>query len=90
MWPEGIGPTLSGNAASALNAADAQYVRHLARQWASLGHWLSDSSGTSCVPGNGRHLAIGSRTHPGRLAFWVIGVTWQLALRVIRDVLRSG
>ncbi|GJT63340.1 hypothetical protein Tco_1006873 [Tanacetum coccineum] len=31
--------------------------------WASLGHWLLDSSGTSCVPGNGRLLAVGSWTH---------------------------
>ncbi|GJW61193.1 hypothetical protein Tco_0110528 [Tanacetum coccineum] len=36
----------------------------LAFQWASLGHWLLDSSGTSCIPGNERHLAIGSWTHP--------------------------
>ncbi|GJW79433.1 hypothetical protein Tco_0143408 [Tanacetum coccineum] len=30
----------------------------------SLGHWLLDSSGASCVPSNVRHLAIGSWTHP--------------------------
>nr|GEW32558.1 hypothetical protein [Tanacetum cinerariifolium] len=30
---------------------------------ASLGHWLLDSSGASCVSGNVRHLTIGSWTH---------------------------
>nr|GEV10456.1 hypothetical protein [Tanacetum cinerariifolium] len=39
------------------------------RKCASLGHWILDSSGTFCVPGNVRHLAIGSWTHLERLAF---------------------
>ncbi|GKE35386.1 hypothetical protein Tco_1454708, partial [Tanacetum coccineum] len=30
----------------------------------SLGHWHLDSSGASCVPGNDRHLATGTWTHP--------------------------
>ncbi|GJU33090.1 hypothetical protein Tco_1176679 [Tanacetum coccineum] len=34
-----------------------------------LSHWLLDSSGTSCVLGNVRHLAIGSWIHPECLAF---------------------
>ncbi|GKA64141.1 hypothetical protein Tco_0763747, partial [Tanacetum coccineum] len=42
------------------------------------------------VPGSGRHLAIGTWTHLERLPFWVVGVTWPLALRLIRNVLRSG
>ncbi|GKB79989.1 hypothetical protein Tco_0946884 [Tanacetum coccineum] len=40
--------------------------------------------------GNVRHLAIGSWTHPGRLAFRVRYVTWPLALGLIRNVLHSG
>ncbi|GKF21053.1 hypothetical protein Tco_0069691, partial [Tanacetum coccineum] len=52
----------------------------------SLGHWLLDISGTSCVPGNVHHLAIGSWTHPGRLAFRVMYVTWPLALGLIQSV----
>ncbi|GKC57550.1 hypothetical protein Tco_1085148, partial [Tanacetum coccineum] len=39
---------------------------------------------------SGRHLAIGSWTHPERLVFRVVGVTWPLALGLIRNVLRSG
>ncbi|GJS87463.1 hypothetical protein Tco_0770099 [Tanacetum coccineum] len=88
MWPEGTSPTLSGNAvgasttADASNTADASDVAE-AQQWVSLGHWLLDSSGTSCVLGNGRHLASGSWTHLKRLAFRVIGVTWLVALGLI-------
>nr|GEW86545.1 hypothetical protein [Tanacetum cinerariifolium] len=53
---------------------------------ASLGHWLLDSSGTSCASGKMRHLAIGSLTHLERLAFWVRCATWPLALGLIRSV----
>ncbi|GJU08939.1 hypothetical protein Tco_1125369 [Tanacetum coccineum] len=75
MWSEGTGPTLSGN------AADVQYTLYTcalfvtsywAMKYTSFGHWLLDSSGASCVPGNLRHLAIGSWTHPERLAFRVM------------------
>ncbi|GJW79436.1 hypothetical protein Tco_0143411 [Tanacetum coccineum] len=52
----------------------------------SLGHWLLDSSETSCVTGIARHLAIGSWTHPERLAFRVLYVTWLLALGLIQSV----
>ncbi|GJT09498.1 hypothetical protein Tco_0856540 [Tanacetum coccineum] len=57
---------------------------------ALLGHRLLDSFGASCVPGNVRHLAIGTWTHLERLAFWVMRVTWSLALGLIRSVLRFG
>ncbi|GJW58966.1 hypothetical protein Tco_0105697 [Tanacetum coccineum] len=97
MWPKGTGPTLSGNAAGALTTADASNTADASDvdvlrsgQWVSLGHWLLDSSGTSCVPGNGRYLASGSWTHPKCLAFRVMGLTWPVALRLIRNVLRSG
>ncbi|GJW71218.1 hypothetical protein Tco_0128135 [Tanacetum coccineum] len=40
--------------------------------YTSLGHCLLDSSGASCVPGIVHHLAIGSWTHPERLAFRVM------------------
>nr|GFA08720.1 hypothetical protein [Tanacetum cinerariifolium] len=56
----------------------------------SLGYRRLDSSGTSCVPGNLRHLTIGAWTHPGRLALREMFVTWPLALGLIRDVLRFG
>ncbi|GJU88698.1 hypothetical protein Tco_1301121 [Tanacetum coccineum] len=56
----------------------------------SLGHWLLDSFGASGIPGNVRHLAIGPWTHPERLAFREMFVTWPLALGLIRNVLRSG
>ncbi|GKB13499.1 hypothetical protein Tco_0847422 [Tanacetum coccineum] len=91
MWPKGTGPTLSGNAAGASTTADASNtvdasddVLH-SGQCVSLGHWLLDSSETSCVPGNGCHLASGSWTHPERLAFRVMGVTWPVALGLIRN-----
>ncbi|GJX50812.1 hypothetical protein Tco_0277657 [Tanacetum coccineum] len=60
------------------------------RKCSSLGHWRLDSSGASCVPGNTRHLAIGTWTHPERLAFREMFVTWPLALGLIRSVLHSG
>ncbi|GKF32497.1 hypothetical protein Tco_0102295 [Tanacetum coccineum] len=56
----------------------------------SLGHWQLVSSGASCVSGNVRHLAIGTCTHPERLAFREMFVTWPLALGLIWGVLRSG
>ncbi|GKD74289.1 hypothetical protein Tco_1332571 [Tanacetum coccineum] len=60
------------------------------RKCLSLDHWHLDSSGASCIPGNVRHLAIGTWTHPERLAFREMFVTWPLALGLIRSVLRSG
>nr|GEX46874.1 hypothetical protein [Tanacetum cinerariifolium] len=45
-----------------------------------------NSSGASCVSGNVRHLAIGTWSHPERLVFWVMCVTWPLALGLIRSV----
>ncbi|GKB50136.1 hypothetical protein Tco_0900889 [Tanacetum coccineum] len=66
-------------------------IRNVLRsgKYLSLGHWYLDSSGASCVPGNTRHLAIGTWTHPERLAFWEMFVTWSLALGLIRSVLHS-
>ncbi|GKB17368.1 hypothetical protein Tco_0851291 [Tanacetum coccineum] len=140
MWPEGTGPTLSGNAAGASTTADASntagkgsiyhgffrllwfaicllpfcflviYVigpsgflqksdvpgsgRHLAIgswthleglafQWASLGHWLLDSSGMSCIPGSGHHLTIGSWDHMEKVLrsrVWALLGHWLLVL----------
>ncbi|GKD93359.1 hypothetical protein Tco_1373196 [Tanacetum coccineum] len=74
-WSEGV--------KEACSEEEAQAVLPLP---VSLSHWLLDSFGTFCVPGNGRHLAIGSWTHPERLAFRVMGVTWPLALGLIRSV----
>ncbi|GJY82082.1 hypothetical protein Tco_0494833 [Tanacetum coccineum] len=70
-------------------------------EYSSLGHWRLDSFGASCVPGNIlwrldssgasyipeniRRLAIGNWTHPKRLAFREIFVTWSLALGLIRS-----
>ncbi|GJX74089.1 hypothetical protein Tco_0312684 [Tanacetum coccineum] len=70
-------------------------------EYSSLGHWRLDSSGASCVLGNIlwrlessgssyvlkniRRLAIGNWTHPKRLAFREIFVTWPLALGLIRS-----
>ncbi|GKA87438.1 hypothetical protein Tco_0809202 [Tanacetum coccineum] len=59
------------------------------RKCSSLGHWRLDSSGTSCILGDDRHLAIGAWTHLGRLAFWEMIDTWPLALGLIWDVLHS-
>ncbi|GJU42212.1 putative reverse transcriptase domain-containing protein [Tanacetum coccineum] len=52
-------------------------------QYSSLGHWHLDSSRTSCILRNTRHLAIGTWTHPKRLVFWEMFVTWPLALGLI-------
>ncbi|GJS72812.1 hypothetical protein Tco_0705653 [Tanacetum coccineum] len=60
------------------------------RYCTSFSHWLLDSSGTACVPGIVRYFAIGSWTHPERLAFRVLYVTWPLALGLIRSFLHSG
>nr|GEV72908.1 hypothetical protein [Tanacetum cinerariifolium] len=95
MWPEGIGPTLSANAADANSAksvacTEASNVLVLFFRRTSLGRWHLDSSEESCVLGNVRHLAIGTWTHSERLAFWEMYVTWPLALGLIRSVLRSG
>ncbi|GKC19484.1 hypothetical protein Tco_1021634 [Tanacetum coccineum] len=81
MWPEGTGPTLSGNAAGASTTADASNTAD-----------ASDvaEAQTSCALGNACHLAIGSWTHPEHLAFRVMGVTWPVALGLIRNVLHSG
>ncbi|GJV32381.1 hypothetical protein Tco_1392781 [Tanacetum coccineum] len=46
-------------------------------------------SRASYVRRNIRHLAIGTWTHPERLAFWGIFVTWPLALGLIRSILHS-
>ncbi|GKD11826.1 hypothetical protein Tco_1196233 [Tanacetum coccineum] len=59
-------------------------------KYSSLDHWHLDSSGVSCIPRIIiRHLAIGTWTHPERLALWEICVTWPLALGLIRRVLHS-
>ncbi|GKA95097.1 hypothetical protein Tco_0817135 [Tanacetum coccineum] len=71
MWPEGIGPTLSGNAAGASTTADA-----------SNNTDASDvaEAQKSCAPGNRCHLAIGSWTHPECLAFRVMASLGQWLL----------
>ncbi|GKC01107.1 hypothetical protein Tco_0987243 [Tanacetum coccineum] len=57
-------------------------------KYASLNHWHLDSFGGSCVSGNIRHLAIGTWTHPERLASReLLFVTWPLTLGLIRVVL---
>nr|GEW58701.1 hypothetical protein [Tanacetum cinerariifolium] len=55
-----------------------------------LGHWHLDSSGGSCVPRDiFCLLAIGTWTHPERLAFReIFFVSWPLALGLIQIVLR--
>nr|GEU35205.1 hypothetical protein [Tanacetum cinerariifolium] len=50
------------------------------REYASLGHWRLESSGTSSISKNIRHLAIGAWAHLERLAFQGICITWPLAL----------
>nr|GEX16266.1 hypothetical protein [Tanacetum cinerariifolium] len=93
MWPEVTRPTSEWQRCGCFECCGYAVVYRglsFVFVWASLGHWLLDSSGTSFVPGNGRHLAIGSWTHPERLAFRVTGVTWPLSLGLIRNVLRSG
>ncbi|GJU88907.1 hypothetical protein Tco_1301330 [Tanacetum coccineum] len=67
-------------------------IRNILRSgyYTSLGHWLLDSSGLSCVSGTVRYLAIGSWTHPRYLVFRAMYVTWSLALGLIRNVLHSG
>ncbi|GKD51906.1 hypothetical protein Tco_1280882 [Tanacetum coccineum] len=81
MWPEGTGPTLSGNAEGASTTTDASNIAD-----------ASDvvEAQTSCALGNGCHLAIGSWTHPERLAFQVMGVTWPVAFGLILNVLHSS
>ncbi|GJZ72544.1 hypothetical protein Tco_0636395 [Tanacetum coccineum] len=54
-----------------------------------LGHWHLDSSRASCISGNVRHMAIGNWSHPERLAFREMFVTYPLALVLIRSVLHS-
>ncbi|GJW92975.1 hypothetical protein Tco_0172647 [Tanacetum coccineum] len=68
-----------------------QSVLRSEKYYSSLGHWHLDSSGASCVLGSIiRHLPIGTWTHRERLAFReILFVTWTLALRLIRSVLRS-
>nr|GEV95543.1 hypothetical protein [Tanacetum cinerariifolium] len=58
------------------------------RKCTSLGHWHLDKSGASCFSRNVCQLAIGTWTHPERLAIRDIYVTWPLALGLIRSVLR--
>ncbi|GKE06107.1 hypothetical protein Tco_1398125 [Tanacetum coccineum] len=61
------------------------YVEKLAESfWLPLGDLHNMWS-----KGNVRHLAIGYWTHPERLAFQVMYVTWPLALGLIWNVLRS-
>nr|GEV99849.1 hypothetical protein [Tanacetum cinerariifolium] len=50
------------------------------------GRGALNSSGASCVSGNVCHLDIGTWSHPERLVFRVMCVTWPLVLGLIRSV----
>nr|GEV11835.1 hypothetical protein [Tanacetum cinerariifolium] len=70
-------------------------VTHMWRSWLSpfgflWGIYRNVVGRTSCTPGNMRHLAIGSWTHPECLAFRVMCITRPLALGLVWNVLRFG
>nr|GFA05151.1 hypothetical protein [Tanacetum cinerariifolium] len=90
MWPEREG-LIVGRFCSVFGHLALGPIRDVLHfeKCSSLGHWHLDSSGTSCASGGVRHLAIGAWTHPKRLAFWEMFVTWPLALGLIWNGLRS-
>nr|GEV32942.1 hypothetical protein [Tanacetum cinerariifolium] len=85
IWPKGEGPTIEMRVTWPLALGIIWNVLRFGK-YASLDHWHLDSSGSSCVLGNARHLAVGAWTHPKRVVFWDMCVTWPLALGLIRNM----
>ncbi|GKC21111.1 hypothetical protein Tco_1023261 [Tanacetum coccineum] len=93
-WPKGVEVKHSDEDAESILATTADYDLECKSTFMFPSFTLLhlDSSGASCIPRNIiRHLAIGTWTHPERLAFReILFVTWPLALGLIWSVLRSG